>query len=161
MRILQLFLRFFMPMIIVFTLMGCANSLLIDPTPQPIPEPTINGVRSIDELKELLIQSGLTVVDAEQYEQEFFGRISKNLLVNGELVQVFDYTTEQGATEDSKYIGDTILGNGSVAIDWLHAPHAYHSGAVNVLYVGNDATLLAALSTHLGEPYVVGPSRMP
>jgi len=110
---------------------------------------TVNDqVSLIDALR----NAGANVQIGDTVEQPFLSVSGTLLTVNGADVQVFEYENEAAAQADVAKIADTFAGRGTTMISWVASPHAYHSGRVIALYVGDDAATLKLLEGVLGTP---------
>ena len=109
------------------------------------------GAEPIDlqSMIDALRAKGLHITSGDKVIQPFFsieGRIYK---VNGMDVQVFEFPDVAGAQSSMAKLSPE--GNSpNAVIDWIGPPHFYQSGRIVALYVGDDPTIIAALSAILG-----------
>ncbi len=103
---------------------------------------------------------GMVVVEGDMLEQDFFAVAPQILKVENEDVQVFEFENDA----DAEAAANSVTGAGSmitlpdgrvIQIDWMSAPHWFQSGRLVVLYVGDNADILAALEAALG-PQIFG-----
>jgi hypothetical protein len=105
-------------------------------------------------LIDTLRKAGANVQIGDSVEQPFMSVSGVQVTVNGADVQVFEYADEAAAQSDVATLNDTLAGRGTTMITWVASPHAYHSGRVLVLYVGDDAGVLKLLEGVMGAPVV-------
>ncbi len=127
-------------------LVGCEGS----PTP-----PTSHGgpVKDHVSLIDHLRAASATVVPIGTVAQPFFSVTGQIITVNGEQVQVYEYTNDDGANTDAARIspdGGTI---GNSMVDWIAPPHFYKVGQLIVLYVGMNTSLMKILEMTLGPQF--------
>ncbi|MBW8017958.1 MAG: hypothetical protein FVQ82_17445 [Planctomycetes bacterium] len=70
-----------------------------------------------------------------------------------ESIQVFEYTDETAMQTDADQVAEDGSSVGTSMPFWVAAPHFFKSGRVLVLYVGEDAQVLAALEAAMGEQF--------
>ena len=109
-------------------------------------------VNDQESLLDALRKAGANVQLGATVEQPFLSVSGTLLTVNGADVQVFEYENEAAAQADVAKLADTFAGRGTTMITWIASPHAYHSGRVIALYVGDDAATLKLLEGVLGTP---------
>lgn len=129
--------------LILLGLVGCGGSS----TP-----PTSHGgpVKDYVSLVDHLRGVGATIVPTGSVTQPFFSVPGQVITVNGEQVQIYEYTDEEAANADAARIspdGGTI---GNTMVDWIAPPHFYKKGQIIVLYVGTSTTVINILETTLG-----------
>jgi len=113
------------------------------------------GVTDYASLVDALGAQGLTVEPGEDVEQPFMPVIGQTLTVNGELVQVFTFESDQQAEEFAATLPADGTGFATVMVTWMDTPHFYHSGKLIVLHVGSSEEVTASLVALLG-PQVAG-----
>jgi len=94
-----------------------------------------------------------TVVPTGTVAQPFFSVTGQIITVNGEQVQVYEYTNDDGANTDAARIspdGGTI---GNSMVDWIAPPHFYKKGQLIVLCVGTSTSLMKVLESTLGAKF--------
>ncbi|MBI4307106.1 MAG: hypothetical protein HY678_12380 [Chloroflexi bacterium] len=92
----------------------------------------------------------------EEVEQPFFSIPGKLLKVNGQDVQVFEYRNVSAAEEEAKKVSPDGTKIGTSIVSWIGTPHFYRQANTIVLYVGDDASAIAALDKALGEQFAGG-----
>jgi hypothetical protein len=115
------------------------------------------ALTDVNSLQEALNTAGVTVETAEMDEgPTLFEANEQALTINGERIAVYQFTSEQEASEAASTVtgAGTIIGNAT--IDWAATPHFYQSGNLIVIYAGEQEQVLTALETALGEPFLVG-----
>jgi hypothetical protein len=137
--------------------MGACDVGPVTQPPATQPPVTSHGgpVRDHVTLLDALRRRGLTVNPVSRVEQPFLTVTGEAVEVNGETIQVYEYSDEAAADRDAA----KIQPDGSVSgtqITWTAKPHFYRSGLLIVIYPGTDATVLAALEAELGKPFAVG-----
>jgi hypothetical protein len=102
-------------------------------------------------------QAGLTVTQAGAVQQPFLSVPGQAITANGQTIQAFEYPDAAAAARDAAKIQpDGTIPNTSVM--WGAQPHFYRADRLLVIYVGTDATVLAALTSALGAPFATGPN---
>ena len=117
-------------------------------------------------LNELIAQlkaAGATVVPGATLNQPFMSVGGHTLTVNGEQVQVFEYTSALGASRQAAAIspdGSTFttitssgVSTGATQVDWIKPPHLYKAGRLIVFYIGTTGSLLHLLEGVLGKQF--------
>lgn len=111
--------------------------------------PVTDYVSLIDQLR----AAGATVESAGAVSQPFFSVKGQVIKVNGEDVQVFEYTDAAAAEAEAATVSPDGGSIGTSMVTWVAAPHFYKTGKLIVLYIGNNQTSLAALETALGPQF--------
>lgn len=111
--------------------------------------PVTDYVSLIDQLR----AAGATVESAGAVSQPFFSVKGQVIKVNGEDVQVFEYTDAAAAEAEAATVSPDGGSIGTSMVTWVAAPHFYKTGKLIVLYIGNNQTTLAALETALGPQF--------
>jgi hypothetical protein len=122
-------------------------------SPSQPPVVTHGGaVETYVDVVDALRAQGATVEPADTIEQPFFSVLGQLIKVNGQDVQVFEFTTSEAAADAVASIGPD--GNpATMMIRWIEPPHFYRTGRVIVLYVGGDAKVLETLTAALGPQF--------
>lgn len=110
-----------------------------------------NEIGGYVELVDTLTAVGATVEPAGPVDQEFFGPTGQLIKVNGNDVQVFDYSDETTQKWDSDKIsadGSTI---GTSMITWVDQPNFWVKDRLIDLFVGKDPEMIGLLDNILGE----------
>ncbi len=108
-------------------------------------------------LAQKLRASGATVaLTREKISQPFFSVPGKIMKINGEAVQVFEYSTPSAANADAKRVSADGTTIGISKPTWMAPPHFFKSGKLIVLYVGGNQTLVELLRTALGNQFAGG-----
>ena len=120
-----------------------------------------SAVHDTSSLMSNLRHAGLQV-SQDQYttlRQPFLSVPGHLLLVNGQRVESYDYTSASATRADAGHIAKdaclVLTPHGQVMMEWPGPPHVFSKGNVIVLYAGTDATILRALKSALG-PQIAG-----
>jgi len=96
------------------------------------------------EMKDLDVEQGGSVV------QPFFEPEGQVLVVEGQDVQVFEFSAETEAASAAGSISPDGSSIGTSMVNWVADPHFYHSGRLVVIYLGSDGRVLSALEDVVG-----------
>jgi hypothetical protein len=80
----------------------------------------------------------------------------REIAVDGESVQVFDYPSGETADGDAKRVSPDGSAVGTSKVSWLSTPHFFKKGDLIVLYVGGNRAVLDALRAALGPQFAGG-----
>jgi hypothetical protein len=102
--------------------------------------------------------TGADVVEKGPISQRFFSVQGQSVEVNGALMQVFEYPTNEAAETDSKAVrpdGYAFTSGGRIMmfVEWIAPPHFFLSGSMIVIYVGQDESVLNLLKDKLGPQF--------
>jgi hypothetical protein len=94
----------------------------------------------------------------------FFSVGARDITVNGAALSVFEYALPLAADADARGVsmdGTTITSgfgpwHRAAAIDWLAPPHYFKDGRVIVVYIGDNAEVIAALTRVMGPQFAGG-----
>ncbi len=118
-----------------------------------------NGVKieDYDALLKLLEERDHAVEPGDEADG-MFGHSAKKLIVNGEVLMVYEFATDDDAVAWASRIGrdgHTIKfpEGGEAIVDWIAPPHFYLRDTVVVQYVGEDDLLVSALQGALGPQF--------
>ena len=138
-------------------LAGCTGQQPPSPQPPVVSHggPVTDYVSLIDNLR----AAGATVEPAGEIIQDFFSVRGQAIKVNGEDVQVFEYTDTAAAeaeaalvSADGYSVGPTSEGVVYMA-SWVATPHFYKTGKLIVLYVGDNTAVINVLEDVLGSQF--------
>ncbi len=118
--------------------------------------PADRGPSSYQGLLTALEEDGVAAEPGGTIDQEFFTVTGQVIEVDGESVQVFEYSDEAARKADSDLIGEDGSSVGTTMITWIDTPHFWAQGRLIVLYVGSNAEIVNALNRALGEPIAEG-----
>ncbi len=110
-------------------------------------------VRNYVSLVDTLRAAGLTVIPAGEMSQPFFAVKGQAITVQRGNVQVFEYADAATAAQEAARVAPDGGSVGTTMLSWVAPPHFYRQAQLIVLYVGQDAAVLAALATALGPPF--------
>lgn len=117
-----------------------------------------NGAETTQDIAAALQDRGFAVTTGQALDQPFFQATGTELTVDGEYVQVFEYTTEEAAQQDVGQISDDASTIGTTQVTWTGSPHFFQDGKLVVLYVGDNDQILDVLEDTLGSQ-IAGASR--
>lgn len=82
---------------------------------------------------------------------------ARDLRVNGTIVSVFEFTSDQTAADYASHIsgGDFFdpAGHVGIIVEYAYPPHFYRADRLIVLYVGTDPQVMRLLAAVLGPPF--------
>jgi hypothetical protein len=108
-----------------------------------------------------LIAAGAVVgIGSGNVQQPFFSVPGYELVVDGEIVQAFEYADVSLATTEASPIDsreDSIWNE----VDWNGAPHFYQVRNVILLYMGSNKDTLATMEAAFGPPFAGGVTANP
>ena len=108
------------------------------------------------ELVEALQALGSTVEEVGEVDQPFFDVDARILQVDGQTVEVFEFSDEAAREAAAGTIEPNASMIGSIIPEWVDVPHFWSEGRVIVLYVGQDQTVIDRLTRILGQPIATG-----
>ena len=85
--------------------------------------------------------------------QDFFSVTGQVFKVNGEDVQVFEYSDQAAAGAEAALVSLDGSSIGTSLPFWVAPPHFYKAGRIIVLYVGENPAVTKALETVLGTQF--------
>lgn len=104
-------------------------------------------------LVKALEAAGAKVEPSDPVTQTFLGPEGQVLRINGQDIQVFEYTDEAAAGQDAQTISPDGGSTTTAMITWMDAPHFYRIGKLIILYVGSDAGTTQLLESLLGAQF--------
>lgn len=123
--------------------------------PQDADEVESRSVNTYDELVAALRDNGSEVEFLDPISQPFFVPEGQVISVDGNEVQVFEYTNEEDASSAAGTISSEGGSIGTTSVLWVEAPHFFRSGSLIVLYVGEEDSVIETLQVVLG-PQIAG-----
>lgn len=99
-----------------------------------------------------LESEGAEVKVKDRVEQPFFAVPGTMIGVNGDDIQIFEYSSEAARREQSEMISSDGRTIGTSKPLWIGTPRFWASGRILVLYVGKDQSVLRHLQAALGPP---------
>lgn len=108
-----------------------------------------------DQLLSALQSAGLGVEEAGTISQPFFGPEGKIIKVDGQDIQVFEFSTAAEAEEAAGTISPEGGSVGTTMVTWIEPPHFFQSERLILLYLGENAALIKGLEEVLG-PQIAG-----
>jgi hypothetical protein len=110
-------------------------------------------VTDYDSLTDNLRDAGATVEPAGEIIQDFFSVKGQAIKVNGEDVQVFEYTDQSTAEAEAALVSADGSSIGTSLPFGVAPPHFYKAGRVVVLYVGENLAVTDLLGSVLGPQF--------
>jgi len=111
--------------------------------------PVSDYVSLIDNLR----ATGATVDPAGDVTQPFFSVKGQVIKVNGEDVQVFEYSDEAAAEAEALLVSPDGSSIGTSMVSWIAPPHFYKAGKLIVLYVGENGAVTDILESIVGSQF--------
>jgi hypothetical protein len=113
------------------------------------------SLKTLKQLVTALKRRGKKVRLRGKVEQPFFGVQGQIITVENQDVQVFEYRTVSAAERDAGKLNSKGSSVGTSIPMWVAPPHFFTSGRLIVLYVGDNAHVVEALTDVLG-PQLAG-----
>jgi len=137
---------------------GSPAATNIDPTLGPSPtaaDSTLDDSLTLrtKSLQQALSEAGADVALEDSIDQPFFSTPGQIIAVNGEPVQVFEYTDPALADADAGKVAPDGSSIGTTIATWIDPPHFFRAEQLIVLYVGEDSEVLELLETILGPQF--------
>jgi hypothetical protein len=111
------------------------------------------GTLAVRNVVEALRAAGANVKTGERVEQPFFKVPATAIDVEGEGVQVFAYPSAASAQAQAALVSRDGSKVGQSTPFWIGPPHFYRKANLLVLYLGEDAKVLARLESILGKQF--------
>ena len=108
--------------------------------------------RFIDDLESL----GITIEIGESVTQSFFTPQGQIIKLHGEDLQVFEYGSEEKASDEAMLVSADGSSVGTSMMTWIDTPHFYQAGKITVLYVGKNTQVIDTLDELLGNQFAGG-----
>jgi hypothetical protein len=103
--------------------------------------------------KKLRSAGARVALTSERVKQAFFAPAARIMNINGEGVQVFEYSKVSAAAKDAMLVSSDGMTIGTSKPSWMAPPHFFRSGRLIVIYVGNEETILRLLQGALGKQF--------
>lgn len=97
--------------------------------------------------------TGASVAIVGEVDQPFLSVTGTMFKVQGEDVQVFEYSSATELEAQAKLISRDGTTVGTTKIHWIGSPHFFKQERVLVLYVGDDRNVLKSLEAVLGRQF--------
>lgn len=117
------------------------------------------GVLTMDRLVEELRQQGVTVSSRGAEPRDafpFFSVQATRLIINGDDVHIFEFTTETIATSAASTVAAAGTPIGTTQVTWISPPHFYRRTRFIALYLGGAGETVRALDAVFGKPFAGG-----
>ena len=141
----------------LFFLSACQPSNLStsvgDQEPATSAEPDSDEVLDAQGFTDALVLSGATIGQEGEVEQPFFSVTSQVISVNGETVQVFEYSDAAQADEEAAQVAPDGSSIGTTMASWVGPPHFYRAEQLIVLYVGDNQSVIELIESELGPQF--------
>jgi len=111
--------------------------------------PVSDYVSLIDNLR----AAGATVDPAGDVTQPFFSVKGQVIKVNGEDVQVFEYSDEAAVEAEAELVSPDGSSIGTSMVSWIAPPHFYNAGKLIMLYVGENSAVTDILESIVGSQF--------
>jgi hypothetical protein len=85
--------------------------------------------------------------------QDFLSVTGQVFKLNGEDVQVFEYSDQSTAEGEAELVSPDGSSIGTSMPFWVATPHFYKAGRIIVLYVGEDPAVMDMLESVLGAQF--------
>ncbi len=135
-------------MILLLTTLGVSCAVNESP-PVSHGGPVTDYVSLVDNLR----KEGATVEPAGEIIQDFFSVRGQAIKVNGEDVQVFEYSDQSTAEAEAALVSPDGSSIGTSLPFWVAPPHFYKAGRIIVLYVGENEAVMDVLESVLGAQF--------
>ena len=113
------------------------------------PRPVTDAASLISQLR----AAGESVELVGEVDQPFLSVVGTMIKLQGEDVQVFQYSSSAEMEAQSALISPEGTAVGTRKIHWIGSPHFFKQGRVLVLYVGDDQKIEKALEAILGRQF--------
>ena len=117
---------------------------------ETLSKPSLNN---LGQLVNALKRRGEKIVRKGKVEQPFFSVQGRIITVGDQDVQVFEYRTVSAAARDAGKLSPKGSSVGISVPRWIAPPHFFKSGRLIVLYVGDNAHVVEALTDVLGPQF--------
>ena len=136
-------------------LVACAAALAAcAPVPTQSAQPCgRSAVTDHESLIRALHAAGAKVAQEQMLLQPFFDVEARILAVDGEGVQVFEYSDAATAAAQAARVSPDGSQIGTSKPLWVGPPHFYRKGRLLVLYLGEDTQTRERLACLLGPPF--------
>ncbi len=129
----------------------------------PVPNDMQRKAMDFNELIAQLKAAGAKVVTGAGINQPFMTVEGRTLTVNGEQIQVYEYTTVSDTNQQASHISPdgtsfTMVSSsgmpvGATQVDWVKPPHLYKAGRIIVFYIGANDAVMHFLAGILGKQF--------
>lgn len=102
---------------------------------------------------EALRADGAKVTEGATVSQPFLAVRGRELRLDAEPVQAFEYPTSEAAAADAARVAPNGGSVGGTMISWIGPPHFHLRDRLLVIYVGSDARTRARLERTLGPQF--------
>lgn len=118
-----------------------------------------SGVLTMNHLVEELRQQRVTVSSLGREPRDsfpFFSAQATRLIINGDDVHVFEFTTETIAMSAAATVAAAGTPIGTTQVTWISPPHFYRRNRFIALYLGGAGETMRALDAVFGKPFARG-----
>ena len=124
-----------------------------DQTPAATSEPDDDEGLDTQGFTDALVLAGATVGQEGEVEQPFFSVPGQVIIVNGEPVQIFEYSDAAQADAEAAQVAPDGSSIGTTMASWIGPPHFYRAERLIVLYVGENQSVIELIETILGPQF--------
>lgn len=110
-------------------------------------------VNDYESLIKALDEHGVKFEFVEELEDSSFSVPTKVVSVNGENIQVFEFSSKTDAQNAAGLVSDDGTQIGTSMIRWIDTPHFYKQDKIIVLYVGHTQEMLNLLDSLLDKQF--------
>lgn len=104
-------------------------------------------------IKKLRLHGARVVLTRERVNQPFFSTPARIMNINGEGVQIFEFTQVSAADKEAMLVSPNGMTIGTSKPSWMAPPHFFRRGRLLVLYLGTDQQILKILHAALGKQF--------
>jgi len=95
----------------------------------------------------------LNVTQSGEITQTFFSVKGRIINVNGEDVQVFEYTKIADADAETSLVSPDGSSVGTNMITWISTPHFFKKEKLIIIYIGDNNNIINGLEKALGKQF--------
>ena len=141
----------------LFFLSACQPSNLStsvgDQEPATSAEPDSDEVLDAQGFTDALVLAGATIGQEGDIEQPFFSVTGQVITVNGETVQVFEYSDAAQADAEAAQVAPDGSSIGTTMASWVGPPHFYRAEQLIVLYIGDNQSVIELIESVLSPQF--------
>lgn len=103
-----------------------------------------------DLVAQLNAQGINATLGTNRVQQPFFSGNGQEVQVNGETIQIYQYSNAASAQSDANTISNDGMSVNGTQVSWAGPPHFFLKDNLLVLYVGSNPQMLNTLQSALG-----------
>ena len=135
-----------------FILLGVSALLACDSGSSPTAATTANQIISAASLVRDLRAGGFEIRLVDTVQQPFFTPKAEIYRVNGDDVQLYEYSDASSAEAEAARVSQNGAIGGSMPL-WIAPPHFYRNGSLVAIYLGSNPRVMQALTRALGPQF--------